>query len=224
MNALIVLIEDEEDLLELMEYRLQKEGFETEGFLSTKNVEPFLAEEEVDLMIVDRNLPGIEGSDFVKMLRDKGFITPVIFVTAKANENDIEEGFERGGDDYITKPFNMNELSLRVKAILKRTKSITEGKISYRDIVLDLSTRTAYVAKNEVNLTKLEFNLLACFIKHKNSVLDRDFLLEYVWADEFEVKQEKTVNVTINRLKKKIDPDKEKNYIKSIRGVGYQIC
>lgn len=223
MNALIVIIEDEVDLLELMEYRLQKEGYETEGFLSTKNVEPFLEEEEVDLLIVDRNLPGIEGADFVQQLRNTGFYIPVIFVTAKVQDSEIEEGFIKGGDDYITKPFNMNELNLRVKAILKRTKSYDDGKISHRDILLDLNARAVYVDGKEITLTKLEFNLLACFIKHKNSVLDRDYLLEHVWPDE-ELKQGKTVNVTINRLKKKIDPTKEKEYIRSIRGIGYQFC
>lgn len=223
MNGLIVLIEDEEDLLELMEYKLQKEGYETEGFLSTKNVESFLVEEEVDLLIVDRNLPGMEGSDFVQMLREKGFVTPVIFVSAKVSDIDKEEGFIKGGDDYITKPFNMNELSLRVKAILRRTKNVDEGKISHRDILLDLNKRIAFIEGNEIVLTKLEFNLLHCFLKNKNTVLDRDYLLEHVWADET-LKQEKTVNVTINRLKKKIDPSKKKEYIKSIRGVGYQFC
>ncbi len=223
MNALIVLIEDEEDLLELMEYRLQKDGYETEGFLSTKNVEAFLTQEDVDLLIVDRNLPSVEGSDFVKMLRDKGFNIPVIFVSAKSEDSNIEEGFLKGGDDYITKPFNINELSFRVKALLKRTKKVDDGKLLYRDILLDLDKRAVFIQNCEVTLTKLEFELLACFIRNRNSVLDRDFLLEHVWNDETFL-QEKTVNVTINRLKKKIDPKKEKEYIKSIRGVGYQFC
>ncbi len=223
MNAHIVLIEDEEDLLELSEYRLQKEGYEVTGFLSTKHVEELLLEEDVDLLIVDRNLPGVEGSEFVKKLRLEGYTIPVIFVSAKNQDSDIEEGFLRGGDDYLTKPFNMNELLLRVKSILRRTKKSDEGKRVYKDIMMDLDERRTYVAGEEVALSKLEFELLSYFIENKHIVLNRDQLLEDVWKDEA-FKQEKTVNVTINRLRKKIDPNKEKMYIEPIRGVGYKLC
>jgi len=223
MSAHIVLIEDEEDLLELCEYRLGKEGYEVTGFLSTKNVEELLLEEDVDLLIVDRNLPGVEGSEFVKKLRDYGYKTPVIFVSAKDQDKDIEEGFLRGGDDYLTKPFNMNELVLRVKSMLRRSKKSEEGKLLYKDITMDLDERRVYVSGVEVNLSKLEFELLSYFIQNKNIVLNRDQLLDEVWKDE-EFKQEKTVNVTINRLRKKIDPDKNKEYIEPIRGIGYKLC
>ena len=222
-KPLIVIIEDEEDLLELLEYKLSKEGFEVEGFLSTKNVLQFLEEESVDLMIVDRNLPGVEGSEFVKTIRAKGYDTPVIFLSAKNQESDIELGFLRGGDDYITKPFNINELILRVKAILKRVKPQNfEDEMVYKDIKVDLKKREVFVDGKFVDLTKLEFNLLCTFIKNKNVVLSRDFLLENVW-EKSEIHQEKTVNVAVKRLKEKIDPKKEKGYIKSVRGIGYKL-
>ncbi len=222
-NANIVIIEDEEDILELEEYHLQKAGFEVTGFLSTKMVEDFLAEEDVDLMIVDRNLPGIEGSEFVAQLRDIGYQIPVIFVSAKDQHKEIEEGFLRGGDDYLTKPFNMNELILRVKSILRRTMGSDEGKVIYKDILLELDERRVYVAKKEIKLSRLEFELLLYFVRHKQTALTRDVLLDEVWGDE-ELKQEKTVNVTINRLLKKIDPDKSKRYIEPVRGIGYKLC
>lgn len=218
----IVVIEDEEDLLELLEYKLSKEGFEVEGFLSAKNVEQFLDEESVDLMIVDRNLPGVEGSEFVKDLRKKGYDIPVIFLSAKAQDSDIEIGFLRGGDDYITKPFNINELILRVKAVLKRAKPLDyEEEIVYKDIKIDLKKREVFIDNRYIDLTKLEFELLRTFVKNRNVVLSRDYLLESVWG-KTEMHQEKTVNVAVKRLKEKIDPFKEKNYIKSIRGIGYK--
>ncbi|MBD3797616.1 MAG: response regulator transcription factor [Campylobacterales bacterium] len=224
MSVNIVIVEDEEDLLELLEYTLQKEGYETIGFLNTKTVVQILEEEEIDLLIMDRNLPGVEGSEFVSKLRDEGIDTPVIFLSAKDKEENIEEGFLRGGDDYITKPFNMKELVLRVKSILKRTsKKVAEGKLSYRDLVLDKSTRELKVDGIPVEVTKLEFDLLCEFISNKNSVLDRDYLLENVWLDSQNY-QYKTVNVAINRLKEKIDPDKTKDYIQTVRGVGYKLC
>jgi DNA-binding response OmpR family regulator len=222
MNANIVIVEDEADLLELLEYNLQKAGFETIGFLSTKNVKQHLKEEKVHLMVVDRNLPNVEGSEFVKELRDDGINVPTIFVSAKDKDSDIEEGFERGGDDYLTKPFNMKELILRIKAILSRTAPSSSEKIEYKDIYLDMKSRKTYIAKKEIELTKLEFELLKTLIENKNTVLNREYLLTQVWKDETFF-QDKTVNVAINRLKKKIDPDGSKDYIKSIWGVGYTL-
>lgn len=224
MSGLIVIVEDEEDILELIEYNLEKEGFETVGFTSTKNVSQFLEEENVDLLIMDRNLPGVEGSEFVAQMRDIGVETPVIYLTAKNKESDIEEGFERGGDDYITKPFNMKELVLRIKALLKRTKKDrSEGKVVYRDIILDLGSRELTIDGKSVELTKLEFDLLHTLIANQNIVLDRDYLLERVWGGDA-IYQDRTVNVAINRLKEKIDPDKSKEYIKTVRGIGYTLC
>ncbi len=179
-KPLIVIIEDEKDLLELLEFRLSKE-YNVEGFLSTRRVENFLAEECVDLMIVDRNLPGIEGSEFIKGLRDRGIDIPVIFLSAKSDDREIEEGFLRGGDDYITKPFSIKELLLRVKAVFRRVKpEIVENVISYRDIKLYPQTNKVFIAKKEISLTKLEFKLLLEFIKNKCVVLTREYLLDKV--------------------------------------------
>jgi len=224
MSAKIVIVEDEEDLLELLEYNLEKEGFEVIGFLNTKTVTQILEEEEIDILIMDRNLPGIEGSEFVKSLREDGVLVPVIYLSAKNSNSDIEEGFLRGGDDYLTKPFNMKELVLRVKALLRRTsRKYADGQIAHRDLFLDKNTRELKVAKNTIEVTKLEFDLLTEFIINKNSVLNRDYLLENVWGDS-ELYQYKTVNVAINRLKEKIDPLKIKDYIQTVRGVGYKLC
>ncbi len=223
INANILIIEDEEDLLELLEYHLQKAGFGATGFLSTKKVEEMICEEDVDLLIVDRNLPGVEGSEFVKYLRDKGYEIPAIFVSAKDSDEQIEEGFLRGGDDYITKPYNINELILRVKAILRRTSSKTSGKIAYKELEIDIDQREVFVGNEEIALSKLEFDLLLYFMENRGVVLDRNTLLEDVWKDK-DFKQEKTVNVTVNRLRKKIDPQNQKYYLESIRGVGYKFC
>lgn len=224
MNALILIVEDEEDILELMEFNLNKEGFETMGFLNTKRVSEVLAEEKVDLILMDRNLPGTEGSEFVASLRRQGIDIPVIFISAKDKDSDIEQGFERGGDDYLTKPFSMKELILRVKAILRRTQKVpNEGTITYRDILINPASRTVVIENNTIELTKLEFDLLYELINNQNIVLDRNYLLDNVWGSD-DVYQDRTVNVAINRLKDKIDPDKSKDYLKTVRGVGYTLC
>jgi DNA-binding response OmpR family regulator len=219
----IVVIEDEEDILELVEYHLQKSGYETMGFLSTKNVEIFLAEERPALMIVDRNLPDVEGSEFIAKLRKNGCNIPVIFLTAKDEENDLEEGFERGGDDYITKPFRPKELVLRVEALLRRAGVISNDKIKYRDLALNLNSRTLIINETPIELTNLEFKLLYTFVKNPNTTLDRDFLRDEVWGDNSLNFNDKTINVTMNRLKKKIDILGKKKYFLPIWGVGYKL-
>ena len=222
-NKLILIVEDEEDILELLEYTLQKEGFETIGFLTIdKNVRKVLDEEKIDLILMDRNLPGIEGTTFINEIKKQGYSNPVIYVTAKDNDDDIIEGFNSYADDYITKPFNIKELCARVKAVIKRSsKDIDILKV--RDIVYKSSNKKFSIEDVEIDLTHLEHDLLLEFIKNKDILMTREHLLNSVWQDSFD-KKIKTVNVAIKRLKAKIDPDGKKEYIRSIRGEGYIFC
>jgi len=216
----IVIVEDEEDILELLEFTLRE--YEIFPFSDIKGVKELLQQDEIDLILMDRNLPSIEGSIFISQLREEGINTPVIYITAKDSTQDLLEGFERGGDDYITKPFNIDELKARVKAVLKRYKK--ENKIlKHRDIVFNLDSREVFIDNKEIQLTHLEKDLLVEFLKNINKVLTREYLLFAVWKDSFD-KNEKTVNVAIKRLKEKIDPLNEKKYIKAIRGEGYIFC
>jgi DNA-binding response OmpR family regulator len=222
-NIEIVVIEDEEDILELLEYHLAKEGYDVTGFLSSENVEAFLEEENPSLMIVDRNLPGLEGSEFVANMREIGYEIPVIFLTAKDKEKDLEEGFVSGGDDYMTKPFNTKELLLRVEALLKRSGVRSSDKVKYRDLVLDMHKRELFVDGERIELTNLEFKLLHTFVKNPHQPLDRDFLRDEVWGDDSVNFHDKTINVAMNRLKKKIDPESTKEYFAPVWGVGYKL-
>jgi len=223
MKALILIVEDDLDLLELLEHRLQKESYETVGVVNTKLIKKILEAEPVDLIIMDRNLPGVEGSAYISLLRDKGMETPVMFLSAKNTKTDIQEGFLCGGDDYMTKPFEIKELLLRVEAILRRTKTHSKKKtLSYRDITLDINQRLVFIKNQPMELTKLEFNLLRTFIENQGSVLNREFLLKTVWGSE-KPTQKRTVNVAIKRLKEKIETITTDNYIKTVRGIGYTI-
>jgi len=223
MKALILIVEDDLDLLELLEHRLQKEHYETMGLINTKLLNKILETEPVDLIIMDRNLPGVEGSAYISLLRDKGMQTPVMFLSAKNTKEDIQEGFLCGGDDYMTKPFEMKEFLLRVSAILKRTKThINKRTLSYKDITLDINQRIVFIKDRPMELTKLEFNLLHTFIENQGSVLNREFLLKNVWGSEKNT-QKRTVNVAIKRLKEKIENITTDNYIKTVRGIGYTI-
>ena len=222
-NKLILIIEDEEDILELLEYTLQKEGYETIGFLNVNNnVRKVLNEEQIDLILMDRNLPGIEGTSFINEIKQQGFSNPVIYVTAKDKDEDIISGFDNHADDYITKPFNIKELCARIKAVIKRSSKDIEV-LKVKDIVYTSSNKKFYIDNIELNLTHLEHDLLLEFIKNKDILLSREHLLTSVWQDSFE-KKEKTVNVAIKRLKSKIDPNTKKDYIRSIRVEGYIFC
>lgn len=222
MNDLIVIVEDELDLLELLEYHFRKEGYDVEGFLEPSRIEDLVLNESVSLLILDRNLPGIEGAKLLQNLRDKGFEAPVLFLTAKTSEEQRIEGFEAGCDDYVTKPFNVSELMLRVKALLKRANP-NKTTIKYRDITILLESQQAFVGGAEQTLTKLEYALLLEMVQKRNVVLSRESLLVSVWKND-EQFQDRTVDVAVKRLKEKIDPNKDKNYIQSIRGIGYKFC
>lgn len=222
-NSTILIVEDEIDILELLEYTLQKEGYETIGFVKiSQKVYDVLDEERIDLILMDRNLPGIEGTVFIQEIKSKGYNMPVIYVTAKDKSEDVLEGFESHADDYITKPFNIKELNARVKALLKRTKKDLEI-LKVKDIFYKKSKKAFYINDKEIKLTNLERDLLLEFIKNKDILLTREYLLDTVWDDSFD-KKIKTVNVAVKRLKEKIDPKGDKGYIKSVRGEGYMFC
>lgn len=215
----ILLVEDEQDILDLVEYTLTKDGHDVISCLDTKLVEQLLDEENIALIIMDRNLPNIEGSLYVQQLREKGYNQPVIYLTAKDKDEDILDGFKRGADDYITKPFNLEVLKARVNAVIKRsTNDVAIEK--FRDIVYKSTQKKFFIDDKEVKLTHLEHDLLLEFFKNKNVLLSRETLLQNVWEDYTDVKP-KTVNVAIKRLKEKIDPKGDKDYIKSVRGEGY---
>ena len=216
----IVIVDDEEDILDILEYNLSKEGYEVITCKDTKNVRDILDEEDISLLLMDRNLPGVEGSEFVLQLRNEGYELPVIYLSAKEKSEEILEGFERGGDDYITKPFDLNILKARVRAVLKRFYKEENGILKEGDILYDASKKSFAIDGEEVTLTKLEHDLLLTLLRHKDQLLSREFLLDEVWEDALN-KQPKTVNVAIKRLKEKIDPNGSKEYISSVRGEGY---
>lgn len=222
-NSTILIVEDEVNILELLEYTLQKENFETIGFLNvSEKLYDLLDEENIDLILMDRNLPGTEGSNFISDIKSKGYDVPVIYVSAKDKDEDILEGFDKHADDYITKPFNIKELVARVKAVIKRMKKDVEI-LKIKDITYKKANKSFYIEDEKIELTNLERDLLLEFIKNKDILLTREYLLNTVWEDSLD-KKLKTVNVAIKRLKTKIDPNGKKEYIKSIRGEGYMFC
>ena len=220
MGAVAVISKRGQDsFLENIEMGLESEGFDVVGFLSTKYVEKLLQEEEVDMLVVDRELIDGDGLDFIYSLRQKGYENPAILLSRSSRQEDIIDGFLKGVDDYIYRPFNMLEFICRVKAILKRTKTKSLDNVVYKDILVKQKSRRVFVNKEEVILSKLEFTLLLELIKNKHIVLSRDYLIDYLWRDSLSNK--KSVDTLIHRLKSKIKTKNAQDYIKSVRGIGY---
>jgi len=214
----ILVVDDDQDILDLLEYHLTKEGYDVITLDNTKLMRDILDEEDISLIIMDRNLPQIEGSEYIKKLAKEGYSYPVIYLSAKDSNEDIIQGFERYGDDYITKPFDINILKARVKALLKRVKGDFEVK-KVGDITYDAKLKQFYINNEPIKLTKLEHNLLLELFNNPNTLLDRYDLIDSVWGGE-DVGL-KTLTVAIKRLREKIDPNNEKKYIEAVRGEGY---
>ena len=226
VQSKILILDDDSDILELLEFILQKNHYQVIGITNSREIETYLYENSFSLLIIDRTLPCIDGVDLIRNLRKKGETTPVIFLTAKNSKQEKLEGFRGGGDDYITKPFDIDEVVMRVEAVIRRTrKSGFNNKLEYRDIFIDLDTLEVQISGDLIKLTKLEFKLLQIFMENIGKVLNRDYLLDIVWNCGIfdEHCNDKTVNIAIKRLKHKIDKDNSKKYIESIRGVGYKL-
>ncbi|EAH4483115.1 response regulator transcription factor [Campylobacter coli] len=215
----ILIIEDDIDLNDLLSLRLKACDYQIFSLLDFKGVKDLLDSEQIDLLIVDRNLPSGDSLDRIKELRKQGYKEAVIFLTAKTLHQDLLEGFESGCDDYMCKPFDFNELLLRIKAILKRHKR-EEEKLVFKDFSLDLINYEFFYKNEKLDVSNLEYELLKCFFENPNTLLTRQFLSENVWKDD--TTSDKTINIALTRLRNKFP--KLKEHIISVRGIGYKIC
>ena len=216
--AKIMLIGKDKKLLELTQLHLIKEGFETVQFGSLYKIEQHLT--DIHLVIINNANSTIDGMEFIAYIRDIDSNIPIIFLSENISEQEIEQAFSNGVDDCLVKPFGLRELVCRIKALLKRTYGMKQERLIHESIVMDINQRTCTVDEVDIELTKLEFDLLSFFIQHKNMILDREYILESVWHDSSMKKR--TINVSINRLLKKIDPNNQNNYFTAIRGIGYR--
>jgi two-component system, OmpR family, alkaline phosphatase synthesis response regulator PhoP len=202
----ILIVEDEEDLCEILQYNLNNEGFKTDVAHSAEEAfrKPL---DEYDLILLDVMMGPISGFKFADKLRkEMNNSVPVIFLTAKDTENDLLTGFSLGADDYISKPFSVNELTARVKAVLKRThkeKIKSDPVVKFRDIELDTIRKRLIVNDEHIELTKKEYEILKVFLDNPGKVFSRENLLNLIWGKEVIV-SERTVDVNITRLRTKL--------------------
>ena len=223
MSQKIYIVEDEPDIRETLKYNFSNEGFEVftapDGEEALSNIKKVLP----DVLILDLMLPGLSGLDVCKSIRADDDIKDmsIIMLTAKGEEIDRVIGFELGADDYVTKPFSVRELNLRVKVLLKKQReSLVENKlVTFGPIRIDLDAHELKINDKEIVLTALEFKLLQHLVKRKGRVQTREQLLGDVWGYSAEVTT-RTVDTHIKRLREKLGNTSD--YIQTIRGVGYR--
>ena len=221
----ILIVEDEKKIARIMELEITHEGYEAEVVYNGKDGIEELKNDDYDLLILDIMLPGLDGIEVCNRIRKFSEI-PIIMVTAKDSTRDKVKGLDTGADDYITKPFEAEELMARIRAQLRREKdnekNAEKNILKIDDLVMDKDKYTVSREGDNIELTKKEYDLLKYFLKNKDIVLSRDQLLEAVWGYDY-VGQTNIVDVYIRYLRSKIDDPYDKKLIKTVRGVGYVI-
>lgn len=228
----ILIVDDEENILELLKYNLEKNGFEVLPKDNGEEALEVMEREDFDLVLLDLMLPGMDGLEVLKTIRGHDRIKniPVIMLTAKNEEIDTVLGLEMGADDYIGKPFGVHELLARVKALLRRNERTKTDKdasqefdiIDIDNIKINKSTQEVTINGENVELTLKEFEVLYLLAKNKGRVFGRDYLLEKIWGYDY-LGETRTVDVHIRNLRKKIEEDdKNPKHIKTVRGIGYK--
>ena len=220
----IYIVEDEPDIRETLAYNLSQEGFKVSEFSDAESCLDKIQKKKPDLLILDLMLPGMSGLDLCKEIRADESLQnlAIIMLTAKGEEVDRIIGFELGADDYVTKPFSVRELILRVKVILKKQTDTTENNelVEFGPIKLNLDAHEVLINDDEIILTALEFKLLKHLIQRRGRVQTRDQLLGDVWGYSSEITT-RTVDTHIKRLREKLGTVGD--YIQTVRGVGYRL-
>ena len=224
-NVTILVVEDEVAQMELLSYNLRAEGF---NLLEARDGEEalLLAEEEnPDLVILDWMLPQVSGIEVCRQLRQKPATkhTPIIMLTARNEESDRIRGLDTGADDYISKPYSVNELVARVRALLRRSSPGSDGEVlTYAGIALDIAQHKVTRDGATMKLGPTEFRLLTTFIQRPGRVWSREQLLDRVWGRDKDVDL-RTVDVHVGRLRKALSKDGERDLIRTVRGAGYSL-
>jgi two-component system phosphate regulon response regulator PhoB len=222
-KKIVLVIDDEKDLIELVRYNLEREGFEVRGALDGETGLAKAMKELPDVVLVDLMLPGIDGLEVCRLLRAESRTAgiPLIMLTAKAAESDRVVGLELGADDYVTKPFSPRELTARVRALLRRTSTRGEPVATIRrgDLAIDSARREVTCGDTAVMLTATEFRLLYFLASHPGRVFSRDELIDGALGQGVEV-LDRTVDVHVMALRKKLG--KRGDWIETVRGFGYK--
>lgn len=219
MNNKILVIDDEQDLCEILQFNLQKEGYEVVTAFSAEEALEIMRQDKFSLILLDVMMDGMSGFDFAQLLKTskENAGIPIIFTTALESEENVVKGLNLGADDYMIKPLSMREVKARIQAVLRRTADIKQPPVE-RELRIDDNAKQVFLGEEPLNLTKLEYELLVLLYNNPGRVFSRDALMDRCWPERSCV-LDRTVDVNITRLRKKIG--EFGSCIKTRTGYGY---
>lgn len=217
----ILIIEDEAALREQIAERLLSEGYIVDGSGDGREGQYFVSEYPYDLAIIDLGLPGLSGLEIIRQLRAAGSKLPVLILTARGKWEEKVTGLEAGADDYLVKPFHMEELLARVRALLRRASGSTDHQLSFGPLRIDTAAEQVYLHEERLGLTAYEFRLLDYLARHRDKVVSKDELGDYLYPHD-EDRDSNVIEVLIGRLRRKLDPVQQLSPIETLRGRGYR--
>ncbi len=219
MSTKILVIEDDEAIIRFIRRGLAYERYEVETASDGRTGLQKAQENPPDVVVLDLMLPGLDGIEVCRRLRMVSDV-PILILTARDSVNDRVMGLDTGADDYMTKPFNMNELLARIRALLRRSKPPLPQTLAFADLTLDTGTRQAKRGERVITLTSKEYDLLELFLMHPRQVLTRDFIFARAWGYDFGGKSN-IIEVYIRYLRQKLEANGEPRLLHTVRGVGY---
>jgi two-component system response regulator MprA len=219
MDERILIIEDDEEILRVLKRVLTYEGYIVDTALTGQAGLTLAREQMPDLVVLDWMLPKMDGLEVCRRLQKLGN-QPILMLTAKDNTQDRVEGLDAGADDYVVKPFEIEELLARIRALLRRTAADRVKVLEFEDLILDSSTRKARRGDREIELTAKEYDLLELFMRHPSQVMTREVIFDRVWDYDFGG-ESNVLDVYIRYLRQKLEEEGESRLIYTVRGVGY---
>ena len=222
MAGRIAVVDDEEAIRETLIEALEQNGFETLGYENGRTGLDGVRRDPPDLVLLDVNMPGLDGIEVCRRLRAADRWAPILMLTARDGVQDRVAGLDAGADDYLTKPFSFDELFARVRALLRRGPSERPAVLEVGDLSLDPATRRVTRDGRQIDLTPKEFGLLELFLRHPGEALTRTRILEHVWDFAYDG-DSNVVDVYVRYLREKVDRPFERRSIETVRGVGYRL-
>jgi heavy metal response regulator len=218
----LLVVEDEKKVASFIKKGLEEEGYAVDVAYDGKVGLAMALDGVHDVIILDMNLPGMDGLSVLKNLRKQKVTAPVLLLTVRATIEDKVIGLDSGADDYLTKPFAFQEFVARVRALIRRRAEAEPAVLQVADLRLDPAQRVVFRSDEKIDLTPKEFSLLGYFMRNPGRVLTRTMIAEHVWDYDFDTATN-VIDVYVNYLRKKIDADREQSLIQTVRGVGYML-
>ena len=217
----IIIVEDDGKIAQFVSKGLTEAGYQVDHESDAESAIPQMVDTEYDAAVVDVMLPGMDGLSLIETVRARGVDTPILILSARRSVDDRVRGFQKGGDDYLTKPFSFSELLARLQALIRRSSKITAPTVlELGDLRLDLLSRAVQRGNNDIALQPREFSLLEYLLRNAGRVVSKTVIMEHVWNYDFDP-QTNVVDVLVSRLRAKIDRDYDEKLIHTVRGVGY---